>query len=103
VIDTNKQMFGCSPPHNSLSPLKKGHHPGVDTSELLDKDVIERYQLLVGSLQWAVSLGRMDVATAVMTMSSFRAAPRVGHLKRVTRIVGYLSKMRHAAIRVRTA
>ena len=45
----------------------------------------------------------MDIATAVMTMSSFRAAPRVGHLERVKRIIGYVSKMRHAAIRVRTA
>jgi hypothetical protein len=32
VIDANKQMFGCSPPQNLLSPLKKGDHPEVDTS-----------------------------------------------------------------------
>ena len=37
-----------------------------------------------------------------MTLSSFRAAPRRGHLERVKRIYGYLSKMRNAVIRVRT-
>ena len=37
-----------------------------------------------------------------MTMSRFRAAPRKGHLDRVCRIIGYLSKMRDATIRIRT-
>ena len=37
-----------------------------------------------------------------MTMSRFRAAPRRGHLERVKRICGYLSKMRHGIIRIRT-
>ena len=41
------------------------------------------------------------MATAVMTMSDFRVAPRVGHLDRVRRICGYLSKMRYAMIRIR--
>ena len=37
-----------------------------------------------------------------MTLSAFRAAPRRGHLDRAKRIYGYLAKMRHAAIRIRT-
>ena len=57
--------------------------------------------MLIGSLQWAVSLGRLDIATAVMTLSSFRAAPRVGHLERAKRVCGYLLKMRDASIRFR--
>jgi hypothetical protein len=103
VVDSYKQMFGTSPPSNILSPIEKGDHPEMDTSELLDAEGIERYQSLIGSLQWAVSLGCMDISTAVMTMSSFRAAPREGHLERVKHIVGYMSKMRHGTIRVRTA
>ena len=38
-----------------------------------------------------------------MTMSSFRSAPRVGHLERAKRICGYLVKMKNACIRFRTA
>jgi len=37
-----------------------------------------------------------------MTLSRFRAMPRQGHLDRVKRIHGYLSKMRHAKIKIRT-
>ncbi len=37
-----------------------------------------------------------------MTLSHFRAAPRQGHMDRVKRIHGYLSKMRHAVIRIHT-
>ena len=29
---------------------------------------MQKHQSLIGSLQWAVSLGRLDVTTAVMTM-----------------------------------
>ena len=72
-----------------------------DGSEVLDG--IQRYQSMIGALQWAVSLGRFDIMTAVMTLSAFRAAPRVGHLERAKRIYGYLCKFKHAALRVRTA
>ena len=46
--------------------------------------------------------GRFDVATAVMIMLVFWAAPRKGHLDRVKRICRYLAKMKHAFVRVRT-
>jgi hypothetical protein len=55
----------------------------------------------VGCLQWAVSLGRFDMQTAIMTMSRFRASPRLGHLDWLKRIYGYLKNFSIAAIRVR--
>jgi hypothetical protein len=84
------------------SPLEKGDHPELDTSELLDPEGIQQYQSLVGSMQWAVSLGRMDIATAVMTLSGYASAPRQGHLDRAKRVVCYLSRSREAAVRFRT-
>ena len=69
---------------------------------MLNVDDTKIYQSLIGALQWTVQIGRFDVATAVMTMSRFRVAPRQGHMDRVKRIYGYLSKMRHAIIRIRT-
>ena len=65
-------------------------------------DGIKKYQSLVGELQWAISIGCFDISAAVATLSSFRAAPRAGHLERAKRVVGYLSKMRHAKIPVCT-
>lgn len=102
MIGTYEKFFGEKPKQNVSSPLEKGDHPELDTSELLDSQGITIYQSLIGSLQWAISIGRFDIHTAVMTLSGFRVAPRQGHLDRVKRVCGYLSKMKHAAIRIRT-
>jgi hypothetical protein len=82
--------------------LEKNDHPETDESALLDEEGIQQYQSLIGSLQWAVSLGRIDVTTAVMTLSSFRAIPRKGHLERAKRVVAYLYRFKHAKLRFRT-
>jgi hypothetical protein len=101
MVGTYEKFFGEKPKQNVTSPLEKGDHPELDTSELLDSQGINMYQSLIGSLQWAVSIGRFDIHTAVMTLSGFRVAPRRGHLDRAKRVCGYLSKMKHAAIRIR--
>ena len=101
MVDSFERMFGRKPATNVSSPLEKGDHPECDTTDLLDPDGVTQYQSLVGQLQWAVSLERMDIATAVMTVSSFRSAPRIGHLERVKRICGYLHKMSDGCIRFR--
>jgi hypothetical protein len=99
--DAYVRMFGRKPRTNITSPLDKNDHPELDDTPLLDDDGIAKYQFIVGQAQWAVSLGRFDIATAVMTMSGYRIAPREGHLERLKRLVGYLIKMKLAAIRVR--
>jgi len=101
MMDNYVRIFGQQPKKAS-SPLVKGDHPELDGSELLDMDGIKIYQSLIGATQWLIQLGRFDVMTAVMTMSRFRAAPRKGHMERVQRIHGYVSKMRHGVIRIRT-
>jgi hypothetical protein len=95
-------MFGTKPKATYTSPLMSNDHPQLDTTELLDDEGIHQYQSLIGVLQWTITLGRFDIATAVMTMSGFRVAPRQGHLDRLKRICGYLSKMRQGCIRVPT-
>jgi hypothetical protein len=102
MLQNYERMFGEKPKTNISSPLEKGDHPEIDTSELLDDYGTQQYQSVVGSLQWAIALGRLDIATAVMTLSSFRSAPRKGHLDRAKRVCCYLAKMKHAIIRFRT-
>ena len=92
-----ERIFGQKPQFYT-SPLEKGDHPELDTSDELDESGIKKYQSLIGAMQWAVTLGRIDVTTAVMTMSGFHAAPGQGHLDRVRIIYGYLSKMPSATI-----
>ena len=81
-----------------VSPLKKGDHPEIDNSEFLNNDNVQVYQLLIGAMQWAVSIGHFDISTAVMTMSGFRAQPCHGHLDHIKHIYGYLHKMKDAEI-----
>jgi hypothetical protein len=101
LIASYERMFGSKPKTNKImSPLVKGDHPEIDDSTFLEEEGIQQYQSLIGQLQWAILLGRFDIAVAIMTMSALRSAPRKGHLDRVKRIYGYLSKMRHSAIRI---
>lgn len=74
----------------------------MDTSSFLDEDDTQIYQSLIGAMQWAITIGRWDINVAVMTLSSFRAQPRIGHLMRVKRMYGYLIKFRHYKIQFRT-
>lgn len=101
MISSYKCMFGSKLRLSVLSPLERGNHPELDQSELLGPEDIQKYQSLIGAMQWAISLGCIDITMAVMTMSSFRAAPHQGHLDQVKRIYSYLAKMKHAIIRIR--
>ena len=100
--DSYQQMFGEKPRQIYHSPLEKGDHPEMDTSEFLDIEGIAIYQSMIGALQWCVSIGRFDITVAVMSMSGFRSMPRQGHLERLKRIYGYICKFPHAKLRIRT-
>jgi hypothetical protein len=57
---------------------------------------------MIGASQWAISLGRFDIQTAVMSRYQFRIAPRHGHLQQMKYIYGYLKKYKHGASCVQT-
>jgi hypothetical protein len=100
IMDQYENMFGCKPKEYT-SPLEKGDHPEIDDTHELDVEGIKTYQTLIVCLQWAVLLGRLNIQMATMTMSQFRAAPRIGHLNWLKRMYGYLKKFASAAICVR--
>lgn len=89
-------------PKEATSPLEKADHPELDATELCGAEGIKQYQAMIGQLQWLVSLGRIDVFVAVMSMSRWRAAPRQGHLDRLKRVYGYVKRMKDGFIRFRT-
>jgi hypothetical protein len=100
--ETYFRLFGTRPSQKVHSPLEANDSPELDTSEFLDDEWTRKYQALIGSAQWIVSLGRFDIAVHVGTLSSFRAMPRQGHLDRIKRVYAYLCKFRHGTIRYRT-
>jgi hypothetical protein len=76
MVDNYKQLFGESPSHHSQYPLESNNHPEIDSSKFLSEDDIQKYQSLIGAMQWAISIGCFDIAVHFMMMSSFRASPR---------------------------
>jgi len=102
MVEQYQRTFGEKPKTNVTSPLKRGDHPEIDTTDLLGPEGVSQFQSLIGQCQWAISLGRLDITTAVMTLSSFRAVPRIGHLNRAKTVCGYLLKMKDGCIRFRS-
>ena len=74
------------------TPLPEGCHPELDDSDLLPELGIRKYQMLIGMAQWAVTIGRLDIAFAVSSLSRFSAAPREHHLELACYLFGYLKK-----------
>jgi hypothetical protein len=101
MIDTYIQLYGEKPRKASF-PLEQNDHPEMDDSTFLRQDETQQFQSLIGAMQWAVTIGRLDITTAVMSLSSFRTMPRSGDLERAKQIYGYLRKMKEARIRVIT-
>jgi hypothetical protein len=71
MIDTYVQLYG-EYPRKASSPLEQNDHPEIDDSPFLRQDETQQFQSLIGAMQWAVSIERLDIATAVMSLSSFR-------------------------------
>jgi hypothetical protein len=61
-------------------PIEPGSHPELDDTGFLEDDDVQLYQSYIGVLQWAVELGRIDVAHVDGAMACFSAAQRKGHL-----------------------
>ena len=99
--DTYVRLFGSNP-REYQSPLEPNDNPELYTLEHLLDDDIKLFQSLIGQAQWVIQVGRFDINVHVMSLSSFRMAPRQGHLDRIKRIYGYCWKFKDAAIRIRT-
>jgi hypothetical protein len=73
MLGNYKRMFGEKPKLNIYSPLVKGDNPKTNNSEFLDE---QQFQSIIGTLQWSISLGRLDICTAVMMFSCSRSLLR---------------------------
>ena len=46
--------------------------------------------MLTGSAQWAITLGRIDIIYATISLARFAQQPWEGHMKRALKFFGYL-------------
>ena len=89
-------------PKKRKTPLEPNDHPELDTTMEVDDDQTKDVQSMVGQFQWLVALGRIDIFSAVTTLSRYRIKPREGHVKRCKGVFGYLADMSEGGIRYRT-
>lgn len=89
-VEETLEKKGLRLPSKCITPLRQGYKPELDCTAELKADGLQRYQELIGSLRWAVELGRVDILLETSLMSQYLAMPREGHLEQVLHIVGYL-------------
>ena len=59
---------------------------------------MQRFQEIIGSLCWAIELGRVDILLETSLLSKHLALPRKYHLEQAIKIVGYLKS--HKKLRI---
>ena len=91
MVETYLRLFGERPKELYPSPLEKGDHTVLDTTELLDADGIQKFESMIGVMQGAISIGHFNITTAILSLSSFCVAPCAGHLKHCKHIYAYLN------------
>ena len=67
--------------------MDKGDEPEFDDSNERGPGGVQKFQSVIGAVQWLIALCRFDVAHAAMSLGRFRCAPREGHLERLKRVV----------------
>ena len=98
-----EKMFGEPVPKRDVhAPLEPGDHPELDESPFCTEEQTQQFQSMIGDMQWAVTLGRIDIYCATMTLSGFRCMPRIGHLQRAKRIYSFLQNYKKTSIKFRT-
>ena len=97
ICDKIERVFS-STLRNYSTLLEAGCHPELDDSKLLDDEDTTKYRMLTGSLNWAVTIRRVDVMFAATTMARYNHAPRIGYMKVMLRVFGYLKYHMKGAI-----
>jgi hypothetical protein len=86
------QKKGLRLPSKCTTPLQSGYKPELDCTGELKAEGLQWYQEMIGSLRWAIELGRVDILLEVSIMSKHLAMPREGHLEQVLHIMGYIKQ-----------
>jgi hypothetical protein len=85
---------GYKLPSKASTPMGTSYRPELDVSPVLDAEIANYYQSLIGVLRWTVEIGRIDITTEVSMLAAHMAMPRQGHLYAVFRVFAYL-KQKH--------
>ena len=65
-------------------------HPKLYKSTVLGIDDHRKFQMLLGMLQWMVTIGKPKLCQVVSSLDCFGTCPREGHLYLAVRAFGYV-------------
>lgn len=76
VEKTLEAMGKKLPPAKASSPFSSNEYRAeLDTTPELDEARTNYFQGLIGVLRWCIELGRVDILTETMLLSSYLASP----------------------------
>ena len=75
-------------------------HPELNTSPLMGLDDHRKYQILLGMLQWMVTIGKPELYQLVSSLNRFGKFPRKGYLDLDVHSFGYIKTTLHKQITI---
>ena len=92
VANVEDELYkkGLQLPSRCVTPFSNGYQPSEDCTAELKAEGLQRFQEIIGSLRWAIELGRVDILLETTLLSKHLALPREGHMEQALHIVGYL-------------
>ena len=90
ALERLQRLLGTGDFRKVSSPMDTAYHPELEVTSILPDQNASHFRAIIGSLNWIVTLGRMDIAYATNTLARFSMQPRLGHLMAARRVLGYL-------------
>eukprot|EP00957_Ditylum_brightwellii_P173549 13213608-Ditylum_brightwellii.AAC.1 len=72
--------------------MDHNYHAETDESDFLVGEDISKYLMMVGSLNWLITLGRYDMHYTITTLVRHLMLPCQGHMHAMKRAFGYLQQ-----------
>ena len=84
-----EHLYGCLPKESNPLPVTD-FHPEFDTSPLLTLDDHMKFHMILGMLQWIVTIRNPELCTVVSSLNQLGACPHQYHLEFSIRCFGYI-------------
>ena len=69
IAEDGQELKTSKPKHEGPMPIN--YEPELDSTPHCDEEHASQYRQIIGILQWAIELGRMDILTEVSLLSQY--------------------------------
>eukprot|EP00957_Ditylum_brightwellii_P009428 712357-Ditylum_brightwellii.AAC.1 len=72
------------------NPIDPHYHAEIDESDFVVGKDISKHRMMVGRINWLITLGRCDIYFPTTTLARHMMMPRQGHMHAMKHVLGYL-------------